>query len=269
MNYSHTGRFRGETLQTTRFDGITASETQYDYTFIDWHYHDRPYFSLATSGNSREINKRQVLDSSPDSLLFHNHQEPHSNTKAAGISRDFQLELSHDWCHRSEVDADNLPRSSNILNPNIKLLFYNIYREAKLSDDTSSLTIDSLLLQILETMRGVEHDSVSTKPRWVGQIDEILHESLDRTPSLKELSNQLHLHPAHLSRDFSRYFRCTFSEYIRKIKVEQALAMLRDKRFGLTEIAATCGFADQSHFIRCFKEFVRITPKAYRRIVNS
>ena len=268
MSYSNAGQFRGDTFQTTLFDGITATETEYDYEFIDWHYHENAYFSLVTSGNCREINKRGTFDCSADSLLFHNYQEPHCNTKSGGLSRHFQLELTHDWCRRFEIDLDKLPGGSNILNPKIKLLFYNIYKEAKLFDDTSSLTIDSLLLQTFETMRGVENISAATKPKWVKKIEEILHDSSDPA-SLRELSNQLALHPAHLSRDFPRYFRCNFSEYLRRIKVERALPMLRNKRFTLTDIALSCGFADQSHFIRCFKEFVGITPKVYRKIVCS
>lgn len=268
MSHSKTGQFQGDTFQTTLFDGLTATETEYDYKFIDWHYHENPYFALVTSGNCRETNKRGTIDCSVDTLLFHNRQEPHCNTKLDGISRHFQLELTHDWCRKFEIDSDKMP-TSKILNPKIKLLFYNIYQETKLFDEASSLAIDALLLQTFETMRGVERVSASIKPKWVTTIEEILRDSFDRTFSLTELSNQLDLHPAHLSRDFSRYFRCNFSEYIRRIKVEKALSMLRNKKVTLTDIALNCGFADQSHFIRCFKEFVGITPKAFRKIVCS
>lgn len=269
MSASNTREFNGDTFQTTLLDGIIATETRYDYRFIDWHYHENTYFSLVVSGNCREINQRGGFDCSTDSLLFHNYQEPHCSAKSGGISHHFQLELTHDWCRKFEMDQDRMPGSAKLLNPKIKLLFYNIYQESKLLDDTSNLTIDSLLLQAFETMRGVEKSSASPRPAWVKIIDEILHDNFDRTLSLRELSAQLNIHPAHLSRDFPRYFRCNFSEYIRMIKVEKALSMLRNRKFALTDIALGCGFADQSHFIRCFKKFVGITPKAYRKIVNS
>ena len=269
MDYSNVGQFSGDTFQTTLFDGIVTTETEYDYRFIDWHYHENPYFSLVILGDCREINKKGTIDCSIDSLLFHNYQEPHCSAKSGGISRHFQLELTHEWCRKFEIDPDTMPGSSKILNPKIKLLFYNIYKESKLSDDTSNLTIDSLLLQAFETMQGVENISSSTKPKWVKKIDELLHDDFDQTLSLTELSNQLNLHSAHLSRDFPRYFLCNFSEYIRMIKVEKAVSMLRNRKFTLTDIALSCGFADQSHFIRCFKKFVGITPKAYRKIVIS
>jgi AraC family transcriptional regulator len=262
-------QFQGENLQTTAFAGVIASETEYDYEYIDWHYHEHPYFSLITLGNCREINRRGTIDCSTDTLLFHNYHDAHCNKKWGGLSRHFQIELKSEWCKKFEIDADQMPGSAKVFNPEIKLLFYNIYREAKVADKDSAITIDSLLLRTFESMRGVEHVSSSRKPAWVNTLDEILHESVDQTPSLKELSTQLDLHPAHLSRDFARYFRCNFSEYIRRIKVERALSLLRNRKIPLSDIALSCGFADQSHFIRCFKEFVSITPRKYRQIVTS
>ncbi len=268
MNYFSEGQFFGNTHQTTSFDGITATETEYNYQFVDWHYHENPYFSFVTQGNCRHINKRETFDCAPDSLLFHNCHETHCNTKSGGLSRGFQIELSHDWCKKFEVDLDQLPGSVRITSPNAKLLFYNIYRESKLPDNTSKLTIDALLVETFETMRGVEKISAPGTPRWVKKINEILHENCDQTLSLQKVSEELDLHFVHLSRDFPRYFRCNFSQYVRKIKVEKSLALLRNPKLSMTDIAFACGFADQSHFIRCFKEFTDITPKDFRRLIR-
>lgn len=269
MKNLSSAQFKGETYQTTLFDGIIATETEYDYQHIDWHYHENPYFSLTTFGACRDINKRETLECGTDSLLFHNSQEPHHNSKTDSLTRGFQIELTQDWCKRFEVDLDTLPRSIIVQNPNIKLGFYNIYKESKLSDDTSNLTIDSLLLQILEKMCGAENSVFSTKPLWVKKIEEILHANFDQPLSLLKLSDELDIHWVHLSRDFSRYFQSNFSDYIRKIRIEKSLNLLRNKKLSLTEIALMCGFADQSHFIRSFKNFHGITPKKFRQIISS
>jgi AraC-like DNA-binding protein len=268
MNYFGEGQFFGSTHQTTSFDGITATETEYDYKFVDWHYHEHAYFSFVTRGHCRHINKQETFDCSPDSLLFHNCYEPHCNTKSTGISRGFQIELSQEWCRKFEVDLDRLPSSVRVTSPNAKLLFYNIYKESKLPDDSSNLTIDALLVETFETIRGVENFSASGTPRWVKKIDEILHESFDQPLSLQKLSEEVDLHFVHLSRNFPRYFRCNFSQYIRKIRVEKSLSLLRNSSLTMADIAFTCGFTDQSHFIRCFKEFIGTTPKDFRRLMR-
>jgi AraC family transcriptional regulator len=269
MDYFGAGQFRGETFQTMSFEGITATETEYDYRHIDWHYHENPYFSLTTFGTCRDINKRESFECGTDSLLFHNCQEPHYNSKTDSLTRGFQIELSRDWCGKFEVDLESLPKSAIVFNPNIKLSFYNIYKESKISDDTSNLTIDSLLLHIFETMRGVANVALSTKPRWVKKIDEILHDNFDQPLTLQKLSSELDVHWVHLSRDFPKYFRSNFSEYLRKIRVEKSLNLLRNQSLSLTEIALICGFADQSHFIRSFKNFHGITPKKFRQIISA
>jgi AraC-like DNA-binding protein len=46
-----------------------------------------------------------------------------------------------------------------------------------------------------------------------------------------------------------------------------AFQQLNNKRFGkLTDVAFVNGYADQSHFIRAFKEFTHVTPKEYLKL---
>lgn len=262
-----TGQFKGETFQTVAFEGITASETDYDYKYIDWHYHENPYFSLNVSGTCVENNRRETFICPPQSLLFHNSQEPHYNTKTDLVTRGFQVEISQEWSRKFEIDLDRLPKSEILQNPNVKLLFYNIYKESKLADDSSNLTVDSLLLNSFGLMLGLVQRSFSSKPGWVKKITEILHDKFDEPPSLQELAAELNLHFAHLSRDFPKYFSCNFGEYIRKLRVEKSIGLLRRKDLSLTDIAVSCGFSDQSHFIRSFKTFHGITPKKFRQII--
>jgi len=56
-------------------------------------------------------------------------------------------------------------------------------------------------------------------------------------------------------------------EYIRKLRIEKSFALLADGGLSLTDIAFTCGFADQSHFLRCFKQFGCDSPSAYRKLL--
>jgi transcriptional regulator GlxA family with amidase domain len=54
-------------------------------------------------------------------------------------------------------------------------------------------------------------------------------------------------------------------DYIRKLRVENALILLGNKERSLTDIALECGFSDQSHFIRCFKVLNKINPSHFRK----
>jgi AraC family transcriptional regulator len=84
-------------------------------------------------------------------------------------------------------------------------------------------------------------------------------------PSLNQLSVMLGLHPVTISRQFHHYYACTLGEYIRKLRVEKALTLIKEREHSLTEIAFASGFADQSHFIRAFKRFTGLLPLAYKK----
>lgn len=266
MNSLHAGQFYGQTKQKLELNGLTITDTEYSYVFIDWHYHEHSHFELTMRGDTCAGNRRETFYCSADTLLFHNCKEPHYNVKPAGTTRGFQLEIAPEWSQQFELNSAALPDSAKVLHPGVKLLFYNIYKEAKLADDVSGLSIDASLLNMLTAMRGKARRAEKHQPAWVKAMDELLRENFMQPPSLQTLATELNLHWAHLSREFPRYFHCNFGAYIRQIRIEKSLALLRDKHLSLTDIALQCGFADQSHFIRCFREFLGVTPKAFRKL---
>ena len=272
MNFLQTGHFFGDTNKTIHLKGITLTDTEYTHKRVDWHYHENAYFTFILQGGLIEGNRKETYYCSSGSLLFHSWQEPHFNIKPDGYTRGFHIEFDR-GCFADLSDlsfgADDLQGSFNIENPDIKFLLYKVFRETKIFDDVAGTSIQMLLLEILGRMICFKQAEQNTKPRWAKKLKEILSDAYAEKISLVNLSNELNIHPAHLSRDFSKYFHCTFGEYVRKIRVEKSLALLPDKNLSLTEIAFLCGFADQSHFLRCFKKINGINPSAYRKLLFS
>ena len=103
-------------------------------------------------------------------------------------------------------------------------------------------------------------------PAWVKELKEILQDHIDTNLTLKEISKNLDIHPAYLSREFSRYFdNLSFGDYIRKLRIEKAIELLNTTDYSLTEIAYLTGFSDQSHFTRIFKLHTGKNPSAYKK----
>ena len=69
-------------------------------------------------------------------------------------------------------------------------------------------------------------------------------------------------------RAFERQFRATFhltpQKFLRKLRLRIASRALIHTDASLSEIALTCGFADQSHFSREFRRQFGRTPRDYR-----
>ncbi|QEC66355.1 helix-turn-helix domain-containing protein [Panacibacter ginsenosidivorans] len=269
MKLLHTGQFHGQTNNTVFLNGLTLTDTEYTQDKVDWHYHQNAYFTFILQGNVIEGNKKEVFNCSAGDLLFHNWQEPHYNIKPRGFTRGFHIELQENWLQNLHFSLGNLTGSMNIKDPDLKLSLYKIFKETKINDQTSQLSIESLLLQVLkQIIKDVEMPS-KKNPTWVTKIREILNETFCDKLTLSELSNSVGIHPSHLSRGFPIYFQCTIGNYIRKLKIQKSLTLLPKKNISLSAIAFECGFADQSHFIRCFKDMLGIAPFTYRKLILS
>lgn len=266
MNTLRNGEFFGQTNQSFNFGKLTITDTEYTHPFVDWHYHENAYFTFLLEGNMREINKKESFDCPAGSLLYHHWEDAHYNIRPAVFTRGFHVEIPSVWFEEFQISKDKIEGSFNLKSPVLKLLMYQLYRETKNQDNASELIITQLLLNIFGQLSGHETQT-EKKPGWVKQIDEILREQGTEKLSLTALSATLQIHPMHLSRDFKKYFHCNLGEYIRKLKVEKSLEILNDYK-SLTEVALECGFSDQSHFIRCFKENIGITPLKYRNLMK-
>jgi AraC-like DNA-binding protein len=67
-------------------------------------------------------------------------------------------------------------------------------------------------------------------------------------------------------RIFKKYVGIPANQYRRICQFETSFAQLKGQRFEkLTDVAYDNGFADQSHFIRSFREFTNVTPNTYLR----
>ena len=111
-----------------------------------------------------------------------------------------------------------------------------------------------------------EKSSYKKIPAWAKELKEILQDHIDTNLSLKEISKNLDIHPAYLSREFSKYFdNLSFGDYIRKHRIEKAIDLLNNSEHTLTEIAYLTGFSDQSHFTRIFKLQTGKNPSVYRK----
>ncbi|MDT3405610.1 chromate resistance protein ChrB domain-containing protein [Mucilaginibacter terrae] len=130
--------------------------------------------------------------------------------------------------------------------------------------------IDQLLLNVYNNY--LKEQKAAKVPGWVTEIKDFIQDQLDinLTLSLSDVSNQLNVHPAYLSREFSKYFdNQTFGDYVRKMRIEKAISFLQSTSYSLSEIAYLTGFSDQSHFTRIFKKYTGQSPSIYRKMLKK
>jgi AraC family transcriptional regulator len=82
---------------------------------------------------------------------------------------------------------------------------------------------------------------------------------------IDDLANVVALSRSHFSRSFKQSVGLTPMEYVVVRRVERAKAMISSTREPLAEVALACGFADQAHLNRRFRDVVGISPGRWRR----
>lgn len=165
--------------------------------------------------------------------------------------------------------AFNTPNDYELLEKGM-LIYESLYSWAKhlqKEKHTQSPT-ERLFLQVFNTYMKEKEGSKRQLPAWAKELKEIIQDQIDTnlSLSLKEISEGLDIHPAYVSREFSKYFNnLSFGEYIRKLRIEKAIDLLRSSNHSLSEIAYLTGFSDQSHFTRIFGKHTGQSPAAFRK----
>ncbi len=83
--------------------------------------------------------------------------------------------------------------------------------------------------------------------------------------TLKEMAKHFHFNPSYLSSYFASHNKEGFTEYLNKIRTDNAAELLRRREATISEISERVGYSDPSYFSRVFKKATGFSPSEYRR----
>jgi AraC family transcriptional regulator len=257
------GCYVGTKIREQTFGGILTTETVFPEDFIsDWHYHQNPHYSHILFGGSKEIRAGESKWQQAGDGLYYYPGISHQNLQYRPGTRIFNIEVEHAFFkeHGLAVPGESQMFSDSLMVNSIGLL--KILKEHYWQDHESRISVEQLCVELVAASPVTRNKS----PEWTRRIVEVLNDQWNCSWSLAELSGTLDVHPVTLSKYFSKYFRCTLGDYIRRVRIDKASALIRSNRFSLTEVAYLCGFTDQAHFIRTFTLISGMRPKQYRKI---
>lgn len=93
----------------------------------------------------------------------------------------------------------------------------------------------------------------------------LMHNNVSEPLQTGELAAYLGITPKKLERLFRRFTGELPARYYRRLRLEQARALLRGSGMGIDEIGQRCGFSSASHFSRCFRDFCGHSPREERK----
>lgn len=157
------------------------------------------------------------------------------------------------------------------------VLFRNILSETteqkKEWQDAVGAYLTQLLIKISRYIGGaIKNIPGAPSKEWntvLSAVRIIMSSFDDPELTLETIANALYISKSHLSRLFKKLIGESFSEYLRRIRMDQACRLLKETRLNMEEIVAHCGLRDMQSFYHNFHTLMQITPHQYRRSQNT
>jgi two-component system response regulator YesN len=169
---------------------------------------------------------------------------------------------------------------------NLSFAANTLYRKAAESGGVHPLHLDSIsgkfaiqieqaqsiaeLLYLSEEMPNVycnlvKEVSVAAFPSTIKEAATFIRSNIDQPLSLNAIADTLGVNPSHLSRTFRKALGMTLTDYINKLRIEEAKYMLDHSNDSVTEIASHVGYSDSNYFSKVFRKWEHVTPHDYRK----
>ena len=93
----------------------------------------------------------------------------------------------------------------------------------------------------------------------------------DRMFTAKHLATLLHTNTRYISIVLSVRYHANFSQFVNRLRVEEAMALLQDSRYAdlrIEEISDMVGFSNRQTFYRAFCQIAKKTPREYQETLG-
>lgn len=146
-----------------------------------------------------------------------------------------------------EFNRDDAWQSQLMFGSWVRLIVLELLRHDAEAGQLTHRNVDPLIVQMLEA----------------------LNHRIDRPTTLDDLASVAGFSAQHLNRVFNRLLGMTPLQYLTRLRMQHAAALLTDGRLTLRAIAEAVGYDDPYYFSRLFKQHVGRSPAQYRNDASS
>ena len=91
----------------------------------------------------------------------------------------------------------------------------------------------------------------------------VIEENYGMRLGLDSFADKFRLTPEYLSNLFAKETGMTFSNYLKKVRIEKAKELILTTDMKIYEVACSVGYPDQKYFSKVFKEYTGVSAKQY------
>ncbi|ABK98433.1 helix-turn-helix transcriptional regulator [Pelobacter propionicus] len=173
-----------------------------------------------------------------------------------------RLRREADELQRQGAAALTIPATPQMLRTAADILAHSVRPDNLLPVMSGAL---DLLRQIAHSRELSRVPSADREKSAVDAACKLLEASMDNPPSLEELATQVGMSATRFKQAFSRIRGVPPFAYLRNLRLERAMCLLRYEGLRVTEVALEVGYNNFSHFAKIFEARFGIVPSRVRR----
>lgn len=130
----------------------------------------------------------------------------------------------------------------------------------------NQLAIKSIGKSYEEGLEDLNHQSARKPNKLIDDISNYMRGNLaDSGLSLTKTAQIFFINPSYLSRVFKKETGVNFMDYLTKLRIEEAIILLRNTDLKAYEVAERVGIPDSCYFSTCFKKHTGVSASDYKR----
>ena len=233
------------------------------HDFERQHQHRRPHLIMVFSGawTERVCEKKTLIE--PGEVLFHPAQFEHATHPAADHTEVVILRIDTEVVHAFCPLYGNVARDVRLPFETVRGVPDRIREELLHFDEAASVILESLAMQLLALGSRVS-TNVRNVPPWFSRVLAIVHRGFAGPLTLRRIAREIAISPSRLGHVFGEITGRPITVYIRECRIRAAAKALRETSLSIGDVAVACGFYDQTHLTRVFKQLRGVTPFEYR-----
>lgn len=256
----------------------------FDYRSADgikpehFHFHSHYEMSVVLGGNLTIINTRDTVRTDKPCVILHSPNTFHAVIAENDVRyKRYNMYFNDDYIANFPSDFLNLRTlfSSNFSVTELSdtdmdelMVYVNLIFSATENSNRQRLLLAAFINKLGDYVGTSRTLDGNEKISYIENVIRYISENYSETLTTSSLADKFYVSAAKLNADFKGMTSVTLHKYIVTVRLINAKRMLISGK-SVLETGVSCGFFNESHFIRTFKAKTGMTPSKYARMYSK